>query len=303
MATSIPSFFLGTLVSLYAGLEKTTQSAMDGFPNLDSQRVRGAAEAVPQECPDASSTSQLFPSDLFGNYVIDMGSVPKADFVHFVDPGVPLDPPRPGSENVLLLYAHEKAKPNTATMRMPEAVENCHQLNVILADHSGHNQQCFAIVPQYESYHIQKWMRVDLESHKLDATQPLQHVARGLVARSGRNAFRPPPLSDTRQHWSFLQSYFENLSTVLEEVDSILKRIAKNNTVIVMVCNFGQSELLMNFVCSARSRGFDLSNVVVFTTDQETTDLADGLGLATYYDKRVRTVSMLSTDANRPRLF
>jgi hypothetical protein len=31
-----------------------------------------------------------------------------------------------------------------------------------------------------------------------------------------------------------------------------------------------------------------LSNVIVFTTDQEATDLANGMGLATYFDQRVR---------------
>ena len=53
-----------------------------------------------------------------------------------------------------------------------------------------------------------------------------------------------------------------------------------------MVCNFGQAELLMNFVCSAKSRGLDVSNILVFTTDQETTDLVTALGLTAYYDQR-----------------
>ena len=38
----------------------------------------------------------------------------------------------------------------------------------------------------------------------------------------------------------------------------------KGKTVIVMTCNRGQSELLMDFACSARARGLDLQNVVVF---------------------------------------
>jgi len=41
----------------------------------------------------------------------------------------------------------------------------------------------------------------------------------------------------------------------------------------------------MNFVCHAKSKGFDLSSVLVFATDQETADLAKSLGLAAYYDK------------------
>lgn len=49
----------------------------------------------------------------------------------------------------------------------------------------------------------------------------------------------------------------------------------------------------MNFVCAARSRGFDISNIIVFTTDKETTELAESLGLATYYDHRVRALQLV----------
>ena len=57
--------------------------------------------------------------------------------------------------------------------------------------------------------------------------------------------------------------------------------------VIVMVCNLGQSELLLNFVCAAKSRGIDLSAVLVFATDTETKELAEGLGLTAFYDEVV----------------
>ena len=54
-----------------------------------------------------------------------------------------------------------------------------------------------------------------------------------------------------------------------------------------MTCNHGQSALLMNFACSARRRGFDLGNVLVFPSDVATKELAEGLGLTTYYDEKV----------------
>ena len=43
----------------------------------------------------------------------------------------------------------------------------------------------------------------------------------------------------------------------------------------------------MNFVCSAKSRDIDLSPVLVFATDEETKELAEGLGLAAFFDKTV----------------
>jgi hypothetical protein len=73
----------------------------------------------------------------------------------------------------------------------------------------------------------------------------------------------------------------------LEDLHPLLKKIARNNAVVVLTCNMGQSTLLMNFACSARRRGFDLGNILVFPSDVETKELAEGLGLATYYDEKV----------------
>lgn len=53
-----------------------------------------------------------------------------------------------------------------------------------------------------------------------------------------------------------------------------------------MVCNFGQSQLLLNFACAARSKGLDVSSVLVFATDKETKELAEAIGLAVYFDER-----------------
>jgi hypothetical protein len=79
------------------------------------------------------------------------------------------------------------------------------------------------------------------------------------------------------------------MEAIKAELEPILKEIAIQKTIIVMVCNFGQSELLMNFVCSAKARNLDIRNILVFTTDQETADLAESIGLRAYYDHIVRT--------------
>jgi hypothetical protein len=57
---------------------------------------------------------------------------------------------------------------------------------------------------------------------------------------------------------------------------------SQRRPIVVLVCNFGQSELLMNFVCSARARGLDLSQVLLFATDSDTAVLAKSLGLAVF---------------------
>jgi hypothetical protein len=45
---------------------------------------------------------------------------------------------------------------------------------------------------------------------------------------------------------------------------------------------------LANFACSAHARKIDISSVLVFATDPETKEIAEGLGLTAYYDERVR---------------
>jgi len=58
------------------------------------------------------------------------------------------------------------------------------------------------------------------------------------------------------------------------------KNIEGNAKIVVaMVCNFGHVDLLLNFVCSARSRNLDLSQVLVFALDTRTAGLARSLGL------------------------
>ena len=54
-----------------------------------------------------------------------------------------------------------------------------------------------------------------------------------------------------------------------------------------MVVNRGQAELLMNFVCNAKAKNLDTSQVLLFATDSESKDLAEGLGLTVFFDQTV----------------
>lgn len=263
--------------------------------------ARYAAEQMVPDCPaNGTESVDLFPKEQFGHTIVDMARVDKEEFIKVVDPGVPVDRSQSGASEVLLLYSRVNARPKryidkgfgsqNPKIAMPEALENCEQVNVILADHSGQRRQCFAIVPQYESYHIQKWMRIDEQKRgKLDDSKDLQLVSRG-HQKEGRDEFYPPSAQDVEKAWDLLQHFFESLDDVKRELDLLLKRIVKDNTVIIMVCNFGQSELLLNFACSARQRGFDLSNILVFATDRETLELSVGIGLNAYFDERVSAI-------------
>lgn len=116
---------------------------------------------------------------------------------------------------------------------------------------------------------------------------PLRHVSRGLQP-NGVAVFDPPKTRQIEDNWQYLRKYLNSVEDILKRLRPIAKRTSQNNTLIVMVCNMGQSSLMVNFACAARAKGLDFSKVLVFCTDEETLALAHALGLAAFYDKEVR---------------
>jgi hypothetical protein len=231
-----------------------------------------------------------------------MARTSKADFVQMIDTGVPVDLPKDGDSDVLLLYSNHRTLPDdyasqsSSTMLPPlevkDALQHCDFLNIVLTDHSKTRNQCIAIMPQFESYHVQKWMRLGTTKDGKPGIQrdaPLTPVSRGMQS-NGRDQFSPPLTKHIQQNWALLSTYFASYQDSLAELKPLVEKVATaKKTVTVMVSNFGQSELLVNFVCAAKSRNLDTSSILVFATDLETKALAEQLGLTAYYDERVST--------------
>ena len=221
-----------------------------------------------------------------------MGRVNRDAFFQAFDVGVPKDKTEKGNEEVVILYNHENSLPDNGvsqTLSPEDATEHCHSMKIVFTEPKKKNE-CLAIVGQWESYHIYKYMRLPPGMDRkvqTDAKYPLRYVSR-LHGEKGLQQQIPTPVS-VKKYDETLVTYLSSLESVLEELKPIAQQAAKrDDTIIVMVCNYGQSELLMNFACSCRARGLDLSQVLVFATDLETKDLAEGLGLLTFYDKTVR---------------
>lgn len=230
----------------------------------------------------ASSSSHSLPKKETSRLVSGIGLVDRDAFAERFDMGVPLDATVKGNERVLLLYSNELSFPNsmqtkktsgddadTATSddgpiryigSVEEATENCDSVHVVLSSVRPHDKQCVAIMGQYQSFHIQNFMRLPTEEARaenpdkkaVDSNLPLRLVSRGMQL-NGRISTKTPTQEMTLAHWKNLVPYIDSLETVLLELDPIAKAVAshnENNAVIVMVCNFGQSELLMNCTCS-----------------------------------------------------
>jgi len=199
-----------------------------------------------------------------------------------------------GSEEAFILYSGTKSMPTDAKLQrkimfddgmgvpvtgVATATENCETLNFVTTQAYRGAAQCLVIAGHYESYHVRKWMRNKPE-------EELQLVGRGYQGPTKPDEFTPPKERALALNRERLQKYLSTLKDLEQDLKPILKRIAKKNTVIVMVCNKGQSDLLMNFVCSSKARGFDISQILLFATDDETQKLATSLGLESYFDKR-----------------
>ena len=105
---------------------------------------------------------------------------------------------------------------------------------------------------------------------------------------SGVDEFEFPLTQNLEEHREILLNYLTNFDAIRSELARLLYKVAINNTLIVSTVNKGQSELLINFVCSARARGLDIRNLVVFPTDLYSKELAEGMGLATFFSEEVK---------------
>jgi Nucleotide-diphospho-sugar transferase len=256
--------------------------------NLQQRRDTAVHETISDQSPRFPDSVQAFAAG--------MARITRTELAKFLNLGVPLDPSKGINNEALILYT-ESALPTTNNYAAQEAIsmtqvplvdpmvatENCDYLNLVLT-HPGSRRQCIAVMGQYEGFHIQKYMRLPLEG-KLDSNQPLRYVNRGAQS-SGRASIQPPPRNTTLSYWKDnWMPYVQSLERILQELSPIAEKVARKNAIIVMVCNFGQSDLLLNSICGARRRGLDTSSILVFATDEETRDRMHAMGVAVYYDE------------------
>jgi hypothetical protein len=263
----------------------------------------------------------LLPSNRVGKYVVAMARVPRDSFISTFSSqfGGPFMDSYPGVKDLMLLYGSPDTRPNNFSARygvttptyddnnngmnsIPliddagQATENCDQLHVVFTvPETALLRQCIAIVPNHESFHVHQLSRPSEFANGqrsnlvINRTSPFQLVSRYHRLHIPDPLYPTPRFEQqTLPFFDYLRHYVSVVDVVLDELRVILSKIAINNQLVVMLCNHGQSVLLSNFICSAKARNLELSNVIVFTTDQETTDLVTALGLTAYYDKGVR---------------
>ncbi len=308
----IISFYLGTLMGSSACSSFQHQNGSGSINNnhYNHQSCEEVCKKMyvntntsTEKCDTTTGKSRRFSSKL-RHWATGLVSINRKDMFDTYDFGVPITDGAE-KEDILLLYNDRRSMPTKRTLSRAaeysgdiphttatEATENCDTMNVVFIknpDHSESVNQCFALVGgQYQGAHVQKWHRLIGEGSKgkFDKSAPLRITGR-MTMPKGYDEFLLPKKKHLETHQAIMKTYFTYLTKIREDLDAILQKIAVNNSVVVMTVNKGQSDLLMNFACSARARGFNLGNVIVFPTDIFSKDLAEGLGLATYYSHEV----------------
>ena len=106
----------------------------------------------------------------------------------------------------------------------------------------------------------------------------------------------------THNYWKQLAKFLTNYDETWQALKPIAEKVAlaggrgdpseakegeSKGAITVMVSSYGHAQLLLNFVCAARSVGFNLDNVLLFAMDQGTQDMAEKIGLASFYPKHL----------------
>mmetsp|Transcript_55015 Transcript_55015/g.61462 ORF Transcript_55015/g.61462 Transcript_55015/m.61462 type:complete len:579 (+) Transcript_55015:49-1785(+) len=233
---------------------------------------------------------------------VDYATVPRKKFNDMVDMGVPVDYTKDGAEDVLVLYTSTESLPKNMGwhndkigLDASKALENCHTVKVILHDpaEKGH-ERCIAIVPQWESYTVHKWMRVEPRNvTSVDLNYPLKNVPRSRQANGKVLGYGVPTKLGIANSYELLVDYLQNLDRVLADLRTFLRKIMRKasnpsaNTLVILTCNKGQSIMFQNFVCNARAKELDLSHIVMFATDEATVKLSNDLGIHVWYDEAI----------------
>jgi hypothetical protein len=241
---------------------------------------------------------EVFPNSM-KNLFHRMGRVSRKSFAEKFDIGYGLDKSFEENSEVLILYGSERSLPTNYHMdgstvvphqRVSDATENCDVMKIVVTNpkpkhpksrKDKEHKQCIAIMGNWESYHVHKFKRPEGRGNKELEYAPAQ---------------RPelPSREETQTSNNDLQAYLSIYEDARENLRPLADKVARGGTtdgelgpIIVMVANHGQSQFFINFVCAAKSRGLDISRVLLFATDLETYQLAESMGIAVFFDDRV----------------
>lgn len=260
----------------------------------------------------------IFPSSM-NKLVTGMGIISRKQFARVFDTGYVLDKKNKkekGNDKVLLLYAnpegnnHTRAgadgkdvqsSPSLHELSVDDVARQCKTVKVVLIDPKPDNGECIAIQGQWASNHVHKFKRKKI---KKTTSEKERKVGLGIDNEDEQDLYAYKysagrqmmlPTADQQEaNRRILLLYLKHYPDALERLRPIAELASRGGSmdgdkmpIIVLLSNWGQSKFLMNYVCTARARGIDLSRVLLFATDKDTYGLGQDLGLAVFYDETI----------------
>ena len=280
----------------------------------DLRRKLSDVPSVPLHAKDVEDPAKqsIFPPSM-NKLVTNMGIVSRRRFARVFDTGYVLDKKKKdgGNDKVLILYANPEGNatasdgtdvqnsPQIEELSVDDIARQCKTVKVVLTDANPKNRECIAIQGQWASNHVHKFKRKKI---KRTNSEKEREKELGIDSDEDLYTFRYSsgrkmilPTADQQEaNRRILLMYLKYYPDALEKLRPIAELASRGGSmegdkmpVIVLLSNYGQSKFLLNYVCSARARGIDLSRVVLFATDKETYELGEALGLAVFYDEMI----------------
>jgi hypothetical protein len=199
-------------------------------------------------------------------HLVGMKTIVRESLLDAFDMGFPRG--REGADGVMISLA--KLRPEYLPLRSTaaSATEGCEVVKVIQTNATS----CVILVEGQDDYHVNKWTR----QKKQEAWRPVSRFQGTAVTLQS-----PPKPVSTQIMDQMLHKYLTHLNTTLDELRPIAARA--KDPLVIMVCNQGHTEILLNFVCASRNVGVDLSSYLIFATDFTTKTLVSSWGLSVVY--------------------
>jgi Nucleotide-diphospho-sugar transferase len=228
------------------------------------------------------------------DFIGGIARVNRQSFLKTFDDGLPSEDDTPGNQEVLVFYDSKGSLPNSFKENMQpfetasEAMENCRYMRVMSVSPDRDDPVCLAIQGNNAEphYFVHKWLQnpADGTYHQVSRYQTTLDKSNVQAFKKQAIMAEPPKPVIVNAANRILQQYLTNFNAVTEALKKVLAEVAKDNTVVAVVCSAGHVDLLRNFVCAARQRNALPDNMVVVSMDEDTHNVVSNeLKLTSFY--------------------
>jgi hypothetical protein len=234
------------------------------------------------------------------NFMVGSARISTVDLLKRFNPGIP-HKTYAGNEEAFIFYGQNDAVPkslrdNFERLDAKDALSNCQSVEIIVRTLPMGINSCFAIMGNADVHFVPntyRWINKNStqQKGKDEDENRFDLAGRGMNAGTEYD-FLPIAIVDDilMKFRKQLTAYFSILDdSIIPLIRPILESKAKelNNagkTLIITVSNNGHSDLLQNFVCACQAKNhLDITNFIVFCTDQEALKKATSIGLTAIY--------------------